>query len=277
MALSIASTVKLSSSHDLPLLGLGVYQNDDCKPAVEAALKAGYLHIDTAQVYGNEDQVGAAVKASGIPRESLFITSKVFHGGDKTVASVEASLKNLDLDYIDLYLIHSGHGGKEIRLQTYKTLLGFSGPGKPLRSIGVSNYSAKHLEEIREAGLPTPTVNQIELHPFCQQKPIVDYCKKHGIIVEAYCPLVRGDFSHHVLQEVANKPFKKANKSPAQVLCRWSIQKGFVPLPKSSKPSRVVSNADIYDFELSDAAMAELDALDRGTSGAISWNPVDID
>ncbi|KAG6828981.1 hypothetical protein H0H92_006103 [Tricholoma furcatifolium] len=166
-------------------------------------------------MYANEDQVGAAVRGSGIPRESLFITSKVFEGGDKTAASVESSLKNLDLGYIDLYLIHSGHGGKDVRLQSYKTLLSFSGPGKPLRSIGVSNYSVKHLEEIREAGLPTPAVNQIE-------KPIVDYCKKHGIVVEAYCPLVRGDFSNPDLQKVA----KEVNKSPAQVLCRWSIQRG---------------------------------------------------
>ncbi|KAG6914690.1 hypothetical protein DXG01_015935 [Tephrocybe rancida] len=236
-------------------------------------------------MYRNEDQVGAAVKASGIPRESLWITSsprsrkltfeiasKVADKGNMTTASLNSSLKKLDLGYIDLYLIHSGHGGKGVRLQTYQTLLEYAGPDKPLRSIGVSNYGVKHLEEIREAGLPTPTVNQIELHPFCQQKPIVEYCKKHGIAVQAYCPLVRGDFSDPVIQQVA----KEVNKSPAQVLSRWSIQRGFVPLPKSSDPARVVSNADIYDFQLSDAQMAKLDALDRGSGGSVSWNPVDV-
>ncbi|KAG6916335.1 hypothetical protein DXG01_007318 [Tephrocybe rancida] len=232
-----------------------------------------HRQIDTAQIYRNEAQVGAAVKASA---------SKVAEVGDKTTASVQSSLKKLDLGYIDLYLIHSGHGGKAVRLQTYRTLLEFAGPAKPLRSIGVSNYGVKHLEEIREAGLPTPTVNQIQvlihsasnrtalivapfkLHPFCQQKPIVEYCRAHGIAIQAYCPLLRGDFSNPVIQEVA----KEVNKTPAQVLSRWSIQKGFVPLPKSSDPARVISNADIYDFELSDAAIAKLDALDRGSRGS---------
>ncbi|GLB45288.1 putative aldo keto reductase [Lyophyllum shimeji] len=273
MALTISSTRKLSSGQDIPRLGLGVYQNDDCLPACEAALEYGYRHIDTAQMYRNEEQVGAAVKGSGIPRESIFITSKVMEGGNKTRDSVQQSLKKLDLGYIDLYLIHSAHGGKDHRLQTYKTLLEFSGPGKPLRSIGVSNYSVKHLEEILEAGLPAPTVNQIELHPFCQQKPIVDYCKANGIAIQAYCPLVRGKFDNPVIQEIS----KEVNKTPAQVLIRWSIQRGFIPLPKSSDPARVKSNADIYDFELSDAAMAKLDALDRGSSGAVSWNPVNVE
>jgi len=257
----------------MPLLGLGVFQNYDCFPACEAALKYGYRHIDTAQLYRNEDQVGAAVKASGIPRESIFITSKIMQGGDRTADSVQQSLKKLDLGYIDLYLIHSGHGGKDVRLQTYKKLLEYSGPEKPLRSIGVSNYSVKHLEEIREAGLPAPTVNQIELHPLCQHKPIVDYCNEHGIAVQAYCPLIRGKFDNPVILEVS----KEFNKTPAQVLDRWSIQRGFVPLPKSSDPGRVKSNADIYDFELSNAAMAKLDALDRGSRGAVSWNPIDVE
>ncbi|KAF8074148.1 Aldo/keto reductase [Lyophyllum atratum] len=270
MALTISSTLKLSSGQDVPILGLGVYQNDECTPACKAALQCGYRHIDTAQMYRNEELVGAAVKASGIPRESIFITSKVADGGDKTADSVQQSLKKLDLGYIDLYLVHSGYGGKDVRLQTYKTLLEFSGPNKPLRSVGFGKALG---EEIREAGLPTPVVNQVELHPFCQQKPIVDYCKAHGIAIQAYCPLVRGDFSNPVIQEVS----EECNKSPAQVLIRWSIQHGFIPLPKSSDPARVKSNADIYDFELSNAAMAKLDALDRGTPGAVSWNPIDVD
>ncbi|KAG5643620.1 hypothetical protein DXG03_000587 [Asterophora parasitica] len=273
MTLTFSSTVKLSSGHELPVLGLGVYRNDDCAPACEAALKAGYRHIDTAQMYENEELVGAAVKASGIPRESVFITSKVVDVGSKTARSIQESLKKLDLGYIDLYLIHSAHGGKDVRLQTYKTLLEHAGPNKPLRSVGVSNYSVKHLEEIREAGLPAPAVNQIELHPFCQQLPIVEYCQRHGIVIEAYCPLVRGEFSNPTLQGLS----QEYNKDVAQILIRWSMQRGFVPLPKSSNPARVKSNAHVFDFELSDAAVAKINALDRGNGGAISWNPVNID
>ncbi|KAF8073341.1 Aldo/keto reductase [Lyophyllum atratum] len=274
MALTITSTIKLSTGKDIPIIGLGVYQNNECYSACVAALKYGYRHIDTAQMYHNEDQVGAAVKGSGIPRESIFITSKIRDGGDKTATTVQQSLQKLDIGYIDLYLIHSGHGGKNYRLQTYKTLLEFSGPDKPLRTVGVSNFGVRHLEEIRDAGLPTPPVNQIELHPYCQQKPIVDYCKANGIVVEAYSPLSRGkSFDDPVIQQVS----KEYNKTPAQVLVRWSVQRGFVPLPKSSNPERVKSNADIFDFELSDAAMAKLNALDRGSSGSVTWNPVDVE
>ncbi|KAH8114066.1 Aldo/keto reductase [Phellopilus nigrolimitatus] len=192
-------------------------------------------HIDTAQMYRNEPDIGIA-------------------GGD--------------LPYIDLYLIHSPLSGKEKRLATYRALLEKRDAGK-IRTVG-------HLEELREAKLETPAVNQIEtqreqLHPFCQQKDIVEYCNKNGIVVQAYCPLVRGDFSSPVLQETA----KNTGKNPAQVLVRWSLQRGFIPLPKSANPERVVSNVDIFDFVLSDADMAKLDSLDEGKAGAISWNPVD--
>ncbi|KAG6828227.1 hypothetical protein H0H87_002673 [Tephrocybe sp. NHM501043] len=145
--------------------------------------------------------------------------------------------------------------------------------GAAVKASGVPRDGIKHLEEIREAGLPPPTVNQIEIHPLCQQNPIVDYCNQHGIVVEAYCPLIRGDFSNPVLQEVS----KETNKTPAQVLSRWSLQRGFVPLPKSSNPSRVASNADIYDFALDEAQMAKLNALNRGSAGAVSWNPINVE
>ncbi|KAF5344866.1 hypothetical protein D9758_011550 [Tetrapyrgos nigripes] len=268
--LTISSSMKLSTGQEMPFLGLGVYRSDDTYTACEAALKYGYRAIDTAQIYGNEKQVGDAVKASGIPRENIFVTSKVWYGAEKTTNSVQQSLKNLDLGYIDLYIIHSGSWGKDVRLKTWKALTEFAGPDKALRAIGVSNFGVKHLEELREAGLPTPTVNQIELHPFDQQKPIVDYCKQHGIAIQAFCPLVRGAFDDPTLQEVS----KEYNKTPAQILVRWSIQRGFAPLPKSSHPDRIKSNADIYNFELSDSTMAKLDALDRGDAGAIDWNPI---
>ncbi|KAI0697744.1 Aldo/keto reductase [Cerioporus squamosus] len=273
-ALTINSTVKLSSGYELPRLGLGVYQNDDCKPACLAALKHGYKHIDSARMYRNEAQVGEAVRESGVPRDQVFITSKVDsgeHGYQKTLAAVDSSLKNFGFDYIDLMLLHSPLSGKERRLEAYKALIEARNQGK-VRSIGVSNYGVKHLEEIKAAGLETPAVNQIELQPFCQQKDIVDHCAKHGIVIEAYCPLIRGKWNHTIVNVG-----KKYNKDPAQTLVRWSIQRGFVSLPKSSKPERVASNADIYDFELSAEDVAALDALDRGKEGAVSWNPVDAD
>jgi len=259
----------------MPYLGLGVFQNNDCLPACLAALKHGYIHIDTAQVYRNEADVGKAIRESGVNREDIFVTTKVIHsvpGYQAALAVVEESLAKLGSSYIDLYLVHSPILGKARRLQLYRALLQKKAEGK-IRSVGVSNYAPKHIEEIRQAGYELPSVNQIELHPFCQQKEIVEYDEKHGIVTSAYCPLVRGNFNNPVLQEVA----RRVNKDPSQVLIRWSIQRGYVPLPKSSNPERVVSNADIYDFMLSDDDMAKLNGLDRGKGGAVSWNPVDVD
>jgi len=274
---ALTTTVKLTSGYQMPIIGLGVYQNYSCIPACEAALKHGYRHIDTAQVYRNEKDVGVAVRDSGVPREEIFVTTKIIQNQKmeayaSALQTVEQSLELLGFTYIDLYLIHSPHSGKQRRLDTYRGLLEMQKKGF-IRSVGVSNYGVHHLEEIAEAGLPTPTVNQIELHPLCQQKPIVEYCNKHNIVVQAYCPLIRGDFSSPVLQEVS----KSVKKDPSQVLVRWSIQRGFVPLPKSSDPERVRSNVDIFDFELSDENMAKLDGLDKGKEGAISWNPVDVE
>ncbi|KAI0728955.1 Aldo/keto reductase [Fomitopsis betulina] len=275
MALSLQSSVRLSSGHSVPLLGLGVYRNDDCFAAVFAALRHGYRHVDSARVYGNEAEVGRAVRESGVPRSEVFVTSKIYsaeHGYDSTLKAIDNSLERFQFAYLDLYLIHDPLSGKQKRLETWRALLEAKKVGK-LRTVGVSNYGVKHLEEIREAGLETPSVNQIELQPFCQQREIIDYCNKHSIFVQAYCPLVRGKFDNPVLQEVA----RKYQKDVAQVLVRWSLQRGFGPLPKSSQPARVVSNADLYDFEISPEDVAKIDALDQGKKGAISWNPVDAD
>ncbi|KAH9840557.1 Aldo/keto reductase [Rhodofomes roseus] len=275
VALKLDTTVKLPSGYTVPLLGLGVYQNDDCVPACLAALKHGYRHIDSARMYRNEDQVGQAVRESGIPREKVFVTTKIYdpdHGYESTLKVVDESLQRFGFDYIDLYLIHSPLSGKKRRLETWRALLDAQKAGK-IRTVGVSNYGIKHLEEIREAGLAQPAVNQIEVQPFCQQRPIVEYCREHGIFVQAYCPLVRGRFDEPVLQEVA----RKYKKDVAQVLVRWSLQHGFSPLPKSARPERVVSNADVYDFQISEEDMAKLDALDKGAAGATSWNPVDAE
>ncbi|EGN99599.1 hypothetical protein SERLA73DRAFT_52555 [Serpula lacrymans var. lacrymans S7.3] len=256
----------------MPLLGFGVYQNYTAKASVLEAFKAGYRHVDSAQVYRNEAAVGEAVKESGIDRHELFITSKCVsqnHGYETTLKGVDQSLVKFGFDYIDLFLIHDPMSGTEKRLATYKALLECQKAGK-IRSVGVSNYGVKHLEEIKNAGLELPTVNQIELHPLCQQKPIVNYCRENSIIVQAYCPIIRGKMDHPAIQAVS----RKHGRDPAQVLLRWSLQNEFVPLPKSATPSRIESNAQLYDFALDAEDMAKLDALDEGDTGAISWNPV---
>jgi len=232
-------------------------------------------HIDSARAYKNEAQVGDAIRESGVSREDIFITSKIHQiagGYQSCLDAIDNSLRNFGFDNLDLYLIHSAYGGKTIRLEAWKALLAAKKAGK-LKSVGVSNYNVKHLEEITEAGLELPAVNQVELHPYCQQRPIVDYCRAHGIIVQAYTPLVRGEFENPVLQELS----KKYGKDPAQILIRWSLQHGFVPLPKSQNPDRVRSNIDVFGFEISKEDVEKLDGLDRGKDGAVTWNPIDVD
>ncbi|KAI0633292.1 Aldo/keto reductase [Trametes polyzona] len=259
----------------MPCLGFGVYQNYTTHDSVLEAFQAGYRHIDSAQAYRNEAHVGTAFRASGLRREDVFITTKCIsktHGYESTLRAVDISLERFGMDYIDLYLIHDPFKGKALRLETYRALLEAQKAGK-IHTVGVSNFGVRHLEEIRSAGLPLPAVNQIELHPFCQQTPIVTYCREHGIVVQAYSPLVRGKMDHPVFRELA----AKHGRDPAQILLRWSLQKGFVPLPKSATPARIRSNADIYDFELDAGDIALLDALDRGKDGAVTWNPVDAE
>ncbi|PVF95086.1 Aldo/keto reductase [Serendipita vermifera] len=275
MSLSISSTVKLRSGYSMPLLGLGVYQNTGptAISACAAAFSAGYRHIDSAQVYKNEAEVGRAFTASGLKREDVFITSKVNsknHGYQKALDWIRKSLDNFDMQYIDLFLIHDPLSGKEKRLETWKALIKAKEDGH-VRSIGVSNYGVPHLEDMVIASLELPSVNQIELHPFCQQKEIVQWCKQYGVVVEAYCPLMRGArWNDRTLQEVA----RKYGKTVPQVLIRWSLQMGYSPLPKSANADRVISNAQVYDFELEEEDMVKIEALDEGDKGAVSWNPV---
>ncbi|KAH9832300.1 Aldo/keto reductase [Rhodofomes roseus] len=279
---SLSSSIRLSSGHTIPVLGFGVAfgragrdPRSLTKPAVSEALKVGLRHFDTARMYNNEDHLGEVIRESGIPREDLFITTKVdsaFHEYNKTTASVTDSLQRPALDYVDLVLLHDPRAGKTLRLEAYKALLDLRAQGK-IRSAGVSNYGVKHLEEIAAAGYEAPSVNQVELHPFCQQRPIVAYCKAHNIAIEAYCPLVRGKTDDPVIVKIANR----LNKDPGQVLIRWSLQHGFIPLPLSSSPARIKSNADVFDFSLTESDIAELDALDQGPAGSVSWNPVDTE
>ncbi|KAH9940466.1 Aldo/keto reductase [Epithele typhae] len=260
----------------MPCLALGVYQNYTTHESVLEAFRAGYRHVDTAQAYRNEAAVGSAFRESGLKRDDVFITTKCIsktHGYDSTSRTVELSLARLELEYIDLYLIHDPFKGTDLRLQTYRALLDAQRAGK-IRSVGVSNFGIKHLTEIRTAGLPMPSVNQIELHPRCQQRPIVDYCREHGVIVQAYSPLIRGQLDDPVFAQLAQK---RVRIDPAQVLLRWSLQHGFVPLPKSATPARIRSNAQLFDFALDEADMAALDALDQGAAGAVTWNPIDAE
>ncbi|KAI0769628.1 Aldo/keto reductase [Trametes elegans] len=257
----------------MPRLGFGVYQNYTTHESVLEAFKAGYRHIDSAQAYRNETHVGSALRESGLRREDVFITTKCIsktHGYESTLRAVDVSLERFDLDYIDLYLIHDPFKGKEMRLQTYRALLDAQTSGK-IRTVGVSNFGVSHLEEIRSAGLPMPAVNQIELHPFCQQKDIVAYCLEHDIVVQAYSPLIRGKLDDPIFAQLA----AKHGREPAQILLRWSLQRGFVPLPKSATPTRIHSNTKLYDFSLDVDDMRLLTALDKGKDGAITWNPVD--
>ncbi|KAF5362505.1 hypothetical protein D9756_002299 [Leucocoprinus leucothites] len=275
--LNINSTIRLPSGGELPRLGFGVYQINpgETTGVVLNALQAGYRHIDTAQAYENEEEVGQAIRASGIPREQIFITTKIPSQGfdyESAKKAIDVSLKRLDTDYIDLFLIHEAIAGKAVRLAIWRAFVEAKRAGK-IRDIGVSNFNPKHIEEIREAGFELPAVDQVELHPLDQQRPIVDYCEKNGIAVEAYSPLIRARFDIPTLQELV----KKYNKGPAQILVRWSLQKGFVPLPRSGNPGRIRENADVYDFELSLADIRRLDALDKGDDGAITWNPIHVD
>ncbi|KAJ3566530.1 hypothetical protein NP233_g6947 [Leucocoprinus birnbaumii] len=272
--LNIDSTIQFTSGREIPRLGFGVFKIDqgDTKASVLAALHAGYRHIDTAQLYENEKEVGQAIRESGIPRTQIFVTTKMMSDGKDLQSARKAindSLERLDIDYIDLFLIHEPRAGKTVRLLIWQALIEAKKAGKA-KDIGVSNFNVNHMEEFKAAGLELPVVDQVELHPLDQQRPIVEWCKKHNIVVEAYCPLIRGGFDIPVLQELS----RKYDKQPAQILVRWSLQRGFVPLPKSSNAGRIQSNADVYSFDLSPADVRKLDALDKGDAGAISWNPI---
>jgi diketogulonate reductase-like aldo/keto reductase len=263
------ATLTLNSETAIPRVGLGVWQSGGAtKKAVLAALAAGYRHIDTAAVYGNEAIVGAAIAESGIPRAQLFVTTKLWnndHGYDKAQLACEASLKRLKLDYVDLYLIHWPVAG--LRLDSWRALEQLFA-AKRARAIGVSNYLVPHLRELAAVAKVLPAVNQIELTPFLQRRETVALCNELGIALEAYSPLTHGQrLGHPVLLELA----AELGRSPAQLLLRWGLQRGFVVLPKSVKPERILENAALFDFSLDAATMARLDALEEGL--VTGWDP----
>lgn len=261
-----------NSATKIPRLGFGVYQSpaDTCINSCLTALQCGYRHIDSAQYYANESQVGEAVRRSKIPRSEVFVTTKILGAKgspEKTYQSIVESVNKVGLDgYVDLFLIHSASGGPEARKEMWQALEKACEEGKT-KSIGVSNFGVANIEEMKSyAKIWPPHVNQIELHPWCQQRHVDAYCQKHGIIVEAYSPLVRNRKADDpTLAGLA----KKVGKTPAQVLLRYCLQKNWVPLPKSDTPSRIKENTDIYDFDLTKEDMEALDALDQGSKGAI--------
>ncbi|MCJ1359578.1 MAG: hypothetical protein MMC33_009580 [Icmadophila ericetorum] len=281
--LDINSKYRMLSGYEIPVLGFGVYQTP-AKEAEEACLnafKAGYRHIDCARAYGNEVPCGVAVKKSGIPRSEIFFNSKIPResmGYESAAKEVDASLKATGLDYLDLCLIHSPYGGPEKRKGTWKALVEAKEAGK-IRSIGVSNYSIAHLEELaeyikeleREKGEGKGgeiSIGQWEIHPWCERQEIVDWCKAHDVVCEAYSPVVQATrFDEPVLKPLT----KKYGKTPAQVLLRWSLQKGLVPLPKSVTPKRIVENTEIYDFGLTEE---EVKSLETGEYAPVCWDPV---
>lgn len=247
----------------MPWLGLGVYLSEageETENAVKEAIKAGYRSIDTAAFYKNEESVGKAMKESGVPREELFITTKVWNtdqGYDSTLAAFHESLKKLDLEYIDLYLIH--WPVKEKYKETWKALETLYKEGKA-RAIGVCNFQIHHLEDLLSEAEIVPMVNQVECHPRLTQKELLRYCQEHQIQLEAWSPLGRGRMlDEPILKELA----EKYKKTVAQIILRWNLQCGIVTIPKSVKKHRILENADIFDFELSPEDMDVIDAMNR--------------
>jgi len=274
MALSLDTRVTLADGTKMPVLGLGVWRaasGKETQRAVATALDLGYRLVDTAKLYGNERDVGQAVRASTIPRDDVFITTKLWntdHGYEAALRAFEQSGRELGLDSIDLYLIHWPVPG--LREESWNALLRLKEKGLA-RSIGVSNYTIRHLEELLSSSPIPPSVNQVEFHPFLYQADLLAFCQGHGIKLEAYSPLTRGHrLDHPVIQAVA----AEYQQTPAQILIRWGLQHGLVVIPKSVRPERIRENAQVFDFELSRSDMARLDALNERSH--VAWDPDDL-
>ena len=293
--------ISLSNSQKMPLVGFGTYliSNEEAPSTVGNALHTGYRHVDTAEAYSNEPGVGKALKIAieelGISREELFVTTKLWPGNsawgetpktyEKTIESLNTSLEKLKINHVDLYLIHAPFDKKQ-RLEQWNALVELRKQGKA-RAIGVSNFDKNHIEEIKDAGLPLPEVNQIELHPWSQKPELTSYLNENGISVIAYSSLVPlsswrnapGQESAKTKQMIADgvsesSPFKtmakKYNVSEAQVLLRWAIQKGYSVIPKSTNIDRISKNLDLFSFEIDDYDMNAISKMDRGDG--VAWS-----
>ncbi|OIJ16806.1 glyoxal reductase [Anaerobacillus alkalilacustris] len=262
---NLQSTATLHNGVEMPWFGLGVFKMQDGQEAVSAvksALELGYRSIDTASVYRNEEGVGQAIAEFSIPREELFITTKVWNseqGYETTLAAFDESMKKLGLDYLDLYLVHWPMPEKGKYKETWKALEKLYKDGR-IRAIGVSNFQVHHLEDLMSDCEIVPMVNQVEYHPRLTQKELHDFCKKNKIQLEAWSPLMQGQLlDDPTLMEIANK----YNKSVAQVILRWDLQNEVVTIPKSVKPERMKENADIFDFELCTEDMKKINSLNE--------------
>ena len=267
-----------TDENTIPQLGFGVWKAEDETAAdvVRQAIEAGYRHIDTAAIYGNEAGVGRGIKESGLAREDLFLTTKVWNsdqGYDETFAALEASLEKLGTEYVDLYLIHWAKPAQQKYVETWKALIELQKQGK-VRSIGVSNFPQAQLEEIIEATGVTPVIHQIELHPYFQQRPLREFGEKHGILTEAWSPLGQGG---DLLQDpVITQIAADRGATPAQVVLAWHLAISNVVIPKSVTAERIVANLEAAGVRLSSEEIARIDGLDRA-DGRIGPDPAECD
>jgi len=260
-----APLLALNDGHSIPQLGLGVYKiaDDLAADAVQVALEAGYRHVDTAALYENEQGVGQGLARAGLPREDVFVTTKVWndqHGYDQTLRAFDDSLAKLGLEYVDLYLIHWPSPRQDRYIDTYRALEALRADGR-VRSIGVSNFHTHHLDRLLAETSVVPAINQVELHPWLPQAGVREYDAAHGILTEAWSPLARGRaIGNDTLDEIG----ARHGKSAAQVVIRWHLQLGNVVIPKSVTPSRIRDNIDVFDFALDATDLARIGALDSG-------------
>ncbi|WP_415425880.1 aldo/keto reductase [Staphylococcus borealis] len=261
----VNDTQILNNGYPMPKIGLGVYKvsDEEMETAIQAAIDDGYRAFDTAYFYKNEEALGKALKNSGVPREDLFITTKLWNdhqGYDRTLEYFNRSLDNLGLDYIDLYLIHWPCENDQLYIETYKALEKLYEEGK-VKAIGVCNFKVHHLETLMRETTIVPQVNQIEVHPYFNQQDVQDYCDKHDIVVTAWMPLMR---NRGLLEDpTITKLAKQYDKTPAQIVLRWHIAHNRIVIPKSKTPSRIRENHNIFDFNLELTEIAEIDSLNR--------------